>query len=112
MHHIYHIGFSNGDTDQDTEDIDFALQVLPNSGNVYVHEYGVFKATIANAVTDDILKMAVEGADIVFYKNDTEKHRFTDVIDQATSYPLIVDAAIKKPGHIINDVRLYASASP
>ena len=103
----YHIGLSNGDADQDTEDINFALQVLPNSGNVYVHEYGVFQAKIANVITDDILKMAVEGTDVVFYKNDTEKHRFANVINQTSSYPLLVDAAIKKPGHSINDVQFY-----
>ena len=104
----YHIGFSNCDVNQDKKDIDFALQMLPNTDRIFVHKYGVFQGKIGIAVTDDVLKVAVEGADVVFYKNDIEKHRFADVIDQETSYPLLVDTAIKKPGHSINDVQFYA----
>src|SRR6266852_8929513 len=64
------IGLSHGDTNQNYDDIDFAIYMAAG-GFLYVYEGGVSRGTFGSYVTGDILRVAVEGGVVKYRKNGT-----------------------------------------
>ena len=94
-------GLSNGDSNQDYSDIDFAIY-LYSDGNTYVFEGGTNKANLGSYALNDVFRVAVEGGVVKYRKNGVVLYTST----VTPTYPLLVDTAISIPGGTINNVKL------
>jgi len=96
---------SNGDTDQNYTDIDFAFYPAAD-GNLYVYEGGAYKAGLGPYSTGDHLRVAVSSsvginsgaqassAVVRYYRNSVLL--FTSTV--VPTYPLLVDTSLYTPG--------------
>jgi hypothetical protein len=96
------IGLSNGDDGPSYTDIDFAIYPMI-SGNLSVYEKGTQVATIGTYKKNDILKVAVEGGRVKYYKNDILL--YTSL--QTPVFPLVIDTGIYSQFGTIREVLLY-----
>jgi hypothetical protein len=94
-------GLSNGDTDQNYNDIDFAL--YPSANNLlYIYERGgsVYVSTEPYS-PGDVFRVAVEGG-VVKYRKNGALLPYTSPL--SPTYPLRVDTSLYTPNSTINNV--------
>jgi hypothetical protein len=91
-------GLSNGDNGQGQTDVDFALFMA--GGTLKVYESGVLRANVGTYVVGDLLKVAVEGGVVRYYRNGGLLYTGT----VAPTYPLLVDTSINSMGGRIANV--------
>jgi len=94
-------GLSNGDSNQDYSDIDFAIY-LYSDGTAYIFEGGINKAILGAYALNDVFRVAVESGVVKYRKNGAVLYTST----VTPTYPLLVDTAISIPGGTINNVKL------
>jgi hypothetical protein len=95
------LGLSNGNTDQNYTDVDFAIYAA-TSGVLYVYEKGLSKGALGSYATGDVLRVAVEGGVVRYRRNGTLLHTST----ATPTYPLLVDTALFTTGATLNNVVL------
>jgi Bacterial Ig domain len=91
-------GLSNGDTDQNYNDIDFALYPSAN-GMLSVYEGGVWRGELTAYTVGDVFRVAIEGGVVKYRKNGTLLYSST----VAPTYPLRVDTSLYTPNSTINN---------
>lgn len=101
-------GLSNGDTNYNYPDIDFALY-LDSSGAVSVYEGGAYRGTMESYNTDDRFRAEVMNGRVYYLKNGVVFY-----ISPATTinYPLLVDTSMYNPGATINNATLSGTLTP
>jgi subtilisin len=91
-------GLSNGDSNQDYTDIDFAWYAYDDA-TLYVFEGGVNRGSFGRFTTGDRLRVAVEGGVVKYRKNGALLYT------SATTpiYPLLVDTAFSAIGATVSN---------
>ncbi len=89
------IGLSNGDTNQDFTDIDFAAYLA--GGSLCVYEAGAGRGCFGSFSTGDTIRVAVESGVVKYKKNGTVV--YTSSV--SPTYPLLADSAIWSNGGTI-----------
>lgn len=95
------IGLSQGNTNTDFSDIDFAI-LLASNGTFYVFESGTFRGVFGAYVAGDLFQVAVEGGVVKYLRNGGVFY----TSGGAPEYPLLVDTALYTPGATLIDVVL------
>jgi len=96
------VGLSNGDSDQTTADIDFAIDQAP-SGALKLFEGGVqVGPTNLTRVQGDILDVEVVGGVVRYVKNDVVLYTSS----REPLYPLRADASIKNTNAQVESVMI------
>jgi len=98
------VGLSNGDTNQDYKDIDFAIYLYLN-GVLQIYEGGVSRGTFGTYATGDKLQVSVESGVVKYKKNGTVFYTST----ATPTYPLLVDTSLYTTGATINSAVLSGS---
>ena len=101
------IGLSNGNTNTTRTDIDFAIMMWvtqPSGTWAEVYENSVYKAGISYT-TGDILRVAVQGGVIKYFKNGTPWYTSAT----APAYPLLVDTSLWSGGATITNAVISTS---
>ncbi len=93
-------GLSNGNTNQDYVDIDFAINLT--GGTPVVYEGGVSKGTFGTFVTGDKFAVAVESGVVKYKKNGVTFYSSLT----APTYPLLVDTSLL---NIVPASQLYST---
>ncbi len=88
-------GLSQGDSDGSYADIDFALYTYPASGQLMVFEKGVYRGIVGTYGVGDRLRVSVEGAGLVTYRQDGQL-LYTSA--ETPTYPLLVDTSLYSSG--------------
>jgi RHS repeat-associated protein len=94
------IGLSNGDSNKDYTDIDFAAYLSVSGSNLCIYEAGVSRGCPSTYTTGDTIKVAVESGVVKYRKNGAVVYTST----VAPSYPLLVDSALYSNGSTLNSV--------
>src|SRR6266536_1486733 len=94
-------GLSNGDSNQDWQDIDFGMYPV-GDGGLHVYEGGIYRGVIGSYAAGDRLRVAVEGGVVKYRKNGVLLYTST----VAPTYALLVDTAIYSNGGTRNNVVL------
>ena len=84
-------GLSNGDTDGQIGDIDFAFR---SWGDLEVWENGALRASLGPASSSDALRVAIENGVVVYKRNGTLVYKS----GVAPTYPLVVDSSLCQCG--------------
>jgi RHS repeat-associated protein len=100
------IGLSNGDTNQNYNDLDFAIYLTPNGG-LSGYQGTTYLGTLGTYATGDVLRVAVEGGVVKYKKNGTVFYTAT----VAPNYPLLVDTSLYNYGSTLTNVVLFSGAS-
>lgn len=96
-------GLSNGDTDQNYNDIAFAIYPHAN-GYLQIYESGVWKTNTGRAYqAGDRLKVSVENGVVKYWHNDQLMWTSTATL----SYPLLVDTSLYSSGATIKNVLIF-----
>lgn len=95
------IGLSQGNTNTDFADIDFAI-LLASNGTSYVFESGTFRGVFGAYAAGDQFEVAVEGGVVTYLRNGAVFY----TSGLAPVYPLLVDTALYTPGATLIDVVL------
>jgi hypothetical protein len=95
------LGLSNGNTDQNYTDVDFAIYAA-TSGVLYVYEKGLSKGAFGSYATGDVLRVAVEGGVVRYRRNGTLLYTST----ATPTYPLLADTALFTTGATLNNAVL------
>jgi hypothetical protein len=102
------VGLSNGNTDTSYPDIDFAIDLTPNSGgHFYVFEKGTNRGDFGTYVTGDVFRVAVTGGIVRYSKNGTVFYTST----QTPIYPLLVDSWLYTQNATLNNVAISGAGS-
>ncbi|MFT5129646.1 MAG: hypothetical protein ACI8W8_003271 [Rhodothermales bacterium] len=89
-----------------------ASLLLNALGRVHIYKYGVFVADIGSYAEGDVLRIAVSAAgEAIYYRNDVEIHRLSDVLN-AGHFPLYVRAAMDTFAGTFTDVRVCLPPVP
>lgn len=99
------IGLSNGDSNQDYTDIDFAAYL--SAANFCIYEAGTSRGCVSTYATGDTIRVAVEGGVVKYRKNGVVV--YTSGV--APSYPLLVDSAIWSNTATLNNVVISGNLS-
>jgi RHS repeat-associated protein len=99
------IGLSNGDTNQNYPDIDFAAYL--DSGNLCVYEAGSNRGCFSTYVGGNTIRVAVESGVVKYKKNGTVI--YTSSV--TPTYPLLVDTALWSNGATLNNVVISGGGS-
>ena len=99
------LGLSNGDGDQNFNDVDFAIYPA-SDGNVYVLESGVSRGMFGAYQTGDRLAVEVQAGSIRYLRNG--KPLYTKVPSNLR-YPLRVDSSLYSPGATLTNVIAYGN---
>ena len=102
-------GLSKGDSNQHFNDIDFTIY-MHTSGQVFVFRNGSNLASPTTYTAGDVLRVEVDGANVLFKKNGTTFHTLNNVIN-ANSYPLIVDTTIFSTSASIQNAKMGISTT-
>jgi hypothetical protein len=95
------VGLSNGNADNSYADIDFGVDLAPNSGgHVFVYEKGINRGDFGAYVTGDVFRIAVTTGVVTYSKNGTVFYTST----QTPVYPLLVDSWLYTQGATLQDV--------
>jgi hypothetical protein len=94
-------GLSNGDSDLNFGDIDFALYAGA-SGKIYVYEKGVFKGLVGSYIVGDVFRVSVESGVVRYRKNGILLYQST----ASPAYPLLVDTSLYSTGAAINNAKI------
>jgi alpha-tubulin suppressor-like RCC1 family protein len=100
------LGLSNGDTDRNFTDIDFALYA--GGGTVYVYQKGTAIGSYGAYAVGDRLRVAVEGGVVKYRRNGALLYTSS----QAIQYPLLVDSALYTSGAAMTDIVLTGNFVP
>lgn len=95
------IGLSHQQSVVGYSDIDYALY-MHASDILYVYEVGKRKGAFGTYSPADILKVAIEGGTVKYYRNSTLFYTST----VAPKYPLFMDASINTPGAQLQNVTI------
>jgi RHS repeat-associated protein len=98
-------GLSNGDSDQNYPDIDFAVYLA--AGGLYVFEDGTNRGYFGSYTTVDVFRVAVEGGAVKYKKNGSVFYTST----VAPSYPLLVDTSLYSNGSTLTNVVISSGGS-
>jgi RHS repeat-associated protein len=93
------IGLSQGDTNQNYDDIDFAIYLTPG-GTLSGYQGSTHLGTLGTYTTGDVLRVAVEGGVVKYKKNGSVF--YTSSV--APSYPLLVDTSLYNYGSTLTNV--------
>jgi hypothetical protein len=93
-------GLGNGDSSVDRSDIEFGIEV--DGGTLQVYESGRYINTFGNAAVNDVLRVAVEGGVVRYYRNGTPFYTSTIT----PSYPLVLDASIYTAGGQVSNATI------
>jgi len=94
-------GLSNGNTDVSYADIDFAVYVY-GTGNAYVFESGVNKASLGSYQVGDVFRVEFQGGTIRYKQNGVVKYEHA----ATPTYPLLLDTSLYTPGAVISNAGL------
>jgi hypothetical protein len=97
-------GLSNGDTDQDYPDIDYAFYTYPPTGQLTVFENGQFRGQFGAYTPGDGLRIAVEGGIVKYYWNSLNVYTSA----AAPTFPLRIDTALYSTGAKVEVVELLS----
>lgn len=100
------LGLSNGNTNENYVDIDFALYPAIG-GTLYVYEGGVSRGTFGSYATGDTLRVAVEGGVVKYRKNGALLYTST----VSPTYPLLVDTSFYSNGGTVSNVMISTGSS-
>jgi hypothetical protein len=106
-------GLSNGNTNTNFTDIDFAI--YPNYlGQVYIYEGGSQIGQFGTYATGDTFRVSVEGGTVKYWKKASGQAGWTLLYTSGTTptYPLLVDTSIYSPGGAINDAIISGTLTP
>jgi hypothetical protein len=92
-------GLSNGDTNQDYTDVDFAI-LLRSDGSVAVYEAGVFRGNVSTYVTGDRFRVDVQAGTVRYFKNGSLL--YTSGIHPVA--PLKIDTSLNGPNSTLFNV--------
>jgi hypothetical protein len=92
-------GLGNGDSSQSYTDIEYAFY-LEVGGNLYVYESGIPRGQFGTYTGTDLLKVAVEGGKVNYYRNNTVIYT-NNVTPQ---YPLRVDTSLNTQNSSLNQL--------
>ncbi len=95
-------GLSNGDTDQDYADIDFAFYTYPATGQLLVFESGTYRATVSSYAAGDTLRVGLASNSVKYYRNGSLVYTSS----QTPTLPLRVDTSLYSTGAVVQDARL------
>jgi hypothetical protein len=99
------IGLSNGDTDQDYPDIDYAFYTYPPTRQLMVFENGIFRVQFGEYTEGDLVEIAVHGGVVYYYWNG--ELVFTSA--KTPTFPLRVDTALYSTGAEVTGASLYGT---
>jgi hypothetical protein len=91
-------GLSNGDSNQSTTDVDFAIVMA--GGTLKVYENGLLKGNFGTYAVGDVLKVAVESGVVKYYRNGGLVYTSS----ASPTYPLLVDTSINSTGGRVSNV--------
>jgi hypothetical protein len=102
-------GLSQGDSDQNYTEIDFAMYPTGtgSGSHLYVYESGVYHGDFGAYATGDLLRVAVEGGVVKYKKNG--RVIYTSTV--APSYPLLVDSSLYTNGSTLTNVVVSGNLS-
>jgi hypothetical protein len=83
------VGLSNGDTDQNFADIDFAV-FLRQGGTLQIYEKGVLKGSFGTYAPGDLFRVSLWAGVVRYYRNGTLLY----TSGQAPRLPLLVDSSL------------------
>ena len=102
------LGLSNGDTDRNYTDIDFAI-VPHYNGSVMVYQKGnQIGTSYGSYVVGDRLRVAVEGGVVKYRRNGTLLYTSS----QPIVYPLLVDTSFFSPATAMTEIVLLGNFTP
>ena len=99
------VGLSNGDSNQDYTDIDFAVYLA--SGSLCIYEAGINRGCVSTFATGNVIRVAVEGGVVKYKENGTVI--YTSSV--TPTYPLLVDTALWNNGSTINNAVISGNLS-
>jgi RHS repeat-associated protein len=99
------VGFSNGNSNADYTDVDFAIHPVIG-GTIFIYEGGVSRGTFGRYTAGDVLRVAVECGVVKYRKNGVLL--YTSTI--APTYPLSVDSALYGTGDTLSNVVINSGA--
>jgi hypothetical protein len=94
------VGLSNGNTNSDRADIDFALSL--EGGRLRIYEGGIDRGSFGFNTAGDVLSIRVNNGTVTYYRNNALLYTST----QLATYPLLVDTSIYNKGAKISDAHL------
>jgi RHS repeat-associated protein len=100
------IGLSNGDTDQNYTDIDFAIY-LWTDGRAYAYHAAVNSWVSVAYAAGDHFRVSVEGGVVKYYQNGTVWY----TSPYSPTYPLLVDTSLYANGSQITNVVISGNLS-
>jgi hypothetical protein len=95
-------GLSQGDTDQDYADIDFAIYAYGPTQQLYVYEAGIAKGMFGTYQAGDRLRVSVEDNAVTYRKNGVLLYTST----LAPDYPLLIDTSLLTAGSAIGTAQI------
>ncbi len=98
-------GLSVGDTDQNYNDIDFAIRPYVN-GTVYIHESGTNRGSFGSYAVGDKLRVAVESGVVKYYKISGGVTTLLYTSGLTPSYPLNVDTSLYTTGATVTNAKI------
>lgn len=93
------LGLSNGNTDASYPDVDFGLG-LRTGAAIFIFESGVNRGAFGTYQTGDVLRVAVVGGVVKYFKNGALLYTST----RTRTYPLLVDTWLYTQGATLNNV--------
>ena len=91
------LGLSNGNTNSNWDDIDYALYEY--AGQLQVYEAGTSRGTFGTYASGDVLRVAVVGGVVKYSKNGVVFYTSPKV----PVYPLLVDTSLYSVGATLNN---------
>jgi hypothetical protein len=93
-------GLSNGDSNQDYTDIDYAMFIVSNSTiQIYEKGVGIPVSSFGDYLPGDKLRVAVEGGQVKYRKNGVLLYTSS----ATPTYPLLVDTSFYTPNATVTD---------
>jgi YD repeat-containing protein len=103
------IGLSNGDTNQNYDDIDFAFYLQPN-GTLSGYRGATYLGQLGSYATGDVLRIEVAQAGAVTYKKNGSVV-YTTPSEVTATYPLLVDTSLYNYGCTLTNVVIFSGSS-
>lgn len=101
-------GLSNGNGGTGWDEIDFAFRLWGASGDLDAQENGTYRPLGTTYAVGDVLRVAVEGGAVKYYKNGTLLYTST----VAPTYPLQVDTSLLTANSTISNAVLAVASPP
>ncbi|HJR08139.1 MAG TPA: hypothetical protein VJ842_12835 [Pyrinomonadaceae bacterium] len=101
-------GLSNGSSGTGWAEIDFAFRLWGASGDLDAQENGTYRPLGTTYAVGDVLRVAVEGGAVKYYKNGTLLYTST----VAPTYPLLVDTSLLNASSTINNAVISQPVNP